>query len=213
METTRNNSFPAKGDKLFISIPHEGRWLPSGIKDIFKLSEGYRLSAVSLYQEIKKNEWINKQYLSSAMIFSFRQFLEVRLKELIYIGKRELFEDPQFKATHSLEDLFQTHTKEVLPKADPSFDKEMVSIVNKLIHEFNFIDPKSMSFRYPVDKELNPNHNLPNFDIDNFKEVMDKLANFFDSQLEILQMLEDYNAEMATELASEYASYMYDYFY
>ena len=162
METTRNNSFPAKGDKLFISIPHEGRWLPSGIKDIFKLSEGYRLSAVSLYQEIKKNEWINKQYLSSAMIFSFRQFLEVRLKELIYIGKRELFEDPQFKATHSLEDLFQTYTKEVLPKADPSFDKEMVSIVNKLIHEFNFIDPKSMSFRYPVDKELNPNHNLPN---------------------------------------------------
>ena len=213
METTRNNSFPAKGDKLFISIPHEGRWLPSGIKDIFKLSEGYRLSAVSLYQEIKKNEWINKQYLSSAMIFSFRQFLEVRLKELIYIGKRELFEEPQFKATHSLEDLFQTYAKEVLPKADPSFDKEMVSIVNKLIHEFNFIDPKSMSFRYPVDKELNPNHNLPNFDIDNFKDVMDKLANFFDSQLEILQMLEDYNAEMTAEMAAEYASYMYDYCY
>lgn len=213
MENTRNNSFPAKGDKLFISIPHEGRWLPSGIKDIFKLSEGYRLSAVSLYQEIKKIEWINKQYLSSAMIFSFRQFLEVRLKELIYIGKRELFEEPQFKATHSLEDLFQTYAKEVLPKADPSFDKEMVSIVNKLIHEFNFIDPKSMSFRYPVDKELNPNHNLPNFDIDNFKDVMDKLANFFDSQLEILQMLEDYNAEMTAEMAAEYASYMYDYCY
>ena len=213
MENTRNNSFPAKGDKLFISIPHEGRWLPSGIKDIFKLSEGYRLSAVSLYQEIKKNEWINKQYLSSTMIFSFRQFLEVRLKELIYIGKRELLEDPQFKATHSLEDLFQTYAKEVLPKADPSFNKEMVSIVNKLIHEFNFIDPKSMSFRYPVDKELNPNHNLPNFDIDNFKDVMDKLANFFDCQLEILQMLEDYNAEMAAEMAAEYASYMYDYRY
>ena len=213
MDCTRNNSYPTKEDKLFISIPHEGKWLPSGIDDIFKLSEGYRLSAVSLYQEIKKREWLNKQYLSSAMIFSFRQFLEVRLKELIYIGKRELFEEPQFKATHSLEDLFQTYAKEVLPKADPSFDKEMVSIVNKLIHEFNFIDPKSMSFRYPVDKELNPNHNLPNFDIDNFKDVMDKLANFFDSQLEILQMLEDYNAEMTAEMAAEYASYMYDYCY
>lgn len=112
-----------------------------------------------------------------------------------------------------MEDLFQTYAKEVLPKADPSFDKEMVSVVNKLIHEFNFIDPKSMSFRYPVDKELNPIHNMPNFDIDNFKEVMDKLANFFDSQLEILQMLEDYNAEMAAEMAAEYASYMYDYCY
>lgn len=211
MEYTRNNSFPTKGDKLFISIPHEGKWLPSGIDDIFKLSEGYRLSAVSLYQEIKKSEWLNKQYLSSAMIFSFRQFLEVRLKELIYIGKRELFEDPQFKATHSLEDLFQTYVSEILPQADPSYDKGMVSVVNKLIHEFNFIDPKSMSFRYPVDKELNPIHNMPNFDIDNFKEVMDKLANFFDCQLEILQMLEDYNAEMAAEMAAEYASYMYDY--
>ena len=42
---------------------------------------------------------------------------------------------------------------------------------------------------------------------------MDKLANFFDCQLEILQMLEDYNAEMAAEMASEYASYMNDYCY
>ena len=209
----RNNSFPTIEDKLFITVPNEGRWLPSDIKDIFKLSEGYRLSAIALYQEIKKNEWFNKQYLSSAMIFSFRQFLEVRLKELTYIGKRELFENPQFKATHSLEDLFQRYVKEVLPKVDPSYDKEMVDIVNRLIHEFNCIDPKSMSFRYPVDKELNPIHNIPNFDIDNFKEVMDKLANFFDSQLEILQLLEDYNAEMAAELASEYASYMYDYCY
>ena len=207
MESIRNNSFPQKEDRLFIAVTHEGKWLPSG--DIFKISEGYRLSAVSLYQEIKKNEWMNKQYLSSAMIFSFRQFLEVRLKELIYIGKRELFDDPQFKATHSLEDLFQTYALEVLPKADLSFNKEMVSVVNKLIHEFNFIDPKSMSFRYPMDKELNPIHDMSNFDIDNFKEVMDKLANFFDSQLEILQMLEDYNAEMA----AEYASYMYDYCY
>ena len=89
----------------------------------------------------------------------------------------------------------------------------MVSVVNKLLQEFNFIDPKSMSFRYPVDHDLNPIHNLQNFDIDNFKEVMDKLANFFDCQLEILQMLEDYNAEMAAEMASEYASYMYDYCY
>ena len=208
----RNDDFPTKGDKLFISIDKE-KWLPSGIKDIFKLSEGYRLSAVSLYQEIKKNEWFNRQYLSSAMVFSFRQFLEIRLKALIYLGKRGLFEDPKFKITHNLEDLYQTYVSEILPQVDPTYDTEMVSVVNKLLQEFNFIDPKSMSFRYPVDHDLNPIHNLQNFDIDNFKEVMDKLANFFDCQLEILQMLEDYNAEMAAEMASEYASYMYDYCY
>ena len=209
MSVERNNSFPEEGDKLFIPIPHEGKWMPSGINDIFKLSEGYRLSADSLYQEIKKSEWINKQYLSCAMIFSFRQFIEIRLKELIYLGKRELFDEPKFKTTHSLEDLFQTYVKEVLIKVDPTYDKKMMSVVNKLIHEFNYIDPKSMSFRYPVDKDLNPIHNMQNFNIDNFKDVMDKLANFFDCQLDTIQMLEDYNSEMA----AEYASYMYDSYY
>ncbi len=85
----------------------------------------------------------------------------------------------------------------------------MVGIVNRLIHEFNFIDPKSMSFRYPVDKALNPSVTMQNFDIDNFKDVMDKLANFFDCQLEIMKMLEDYNSEMATK----YASYIYQSMY
>lgn len=79
----------------------------------------------------------------------------------------------------------------------------MLDIVRKQIHEFNVIDPKSMSFRYPVGTDLQPNISMQNFDIDNFKVVMDRLSNFFDWQLEIIQQLEDYNSEMA----SEYASY------
>lgn len=207
MEYTRNNDYPQKGDKLFISVPAEGKWLPSGIEDIFKISEGYRMSADSLYQEIKKGEWINKQYLSCTMVFAFRQFLEVRLKELIYAGKRELFNEPNFKTTHNLETLFQSYLEEVLLKIYPDFDKEMISIVNGLIHEFNFIDPKSMSFRYPVDTNLLPNFSMQNFDIDNFKVVMDRLSNFFDWQLEIVQELENYNSEMASEYASYFSGY------
>lgn len=137
MKYTRNNDYPQKGDKLFISVPAEGKWLPSGMEDIFKISEGYRMSADSLYQEIKRSEWINKQYLSCTMVFTFRQFLEVRLKELIYAGKRELFNEPNFKTTHNLETLFQSYLDEVLLKIYPDFDKDMISIVNGLIHEFN----------------------------------------------------------------------------
>lgn len=207
MEYTRNNDYPQKGDKLFISVLAEGKWLPSGIEDIFKISEGYRMSADSLYQEIKKSEWINKQYLSCTMVFAFRQFLEVRLKELIYAGKRELFNEPNFKTTHNLETLFQSYLEEVLLKIYPDFDKDMISIVNGLIHEFNFIDPKSMSFRYPVDTNLLPNFSMQNFDIDNFKVVMDRLSNFFDWQLEIVQELENYNSEMASEYASYFSGY------
>lgn len=207
MEYTRNNDYPQKGDKLFISVPAEGKWLPSGMEDIFKISEGYRMSADSLYQEIKRSEWINKQYLSCTMVFAFRQFLEVRLKELIYAGKRELFNEPRFKTTHNLGTLFQSYLDEVLLKIYPDFDKDMISIVNGLIHEFNFIDPKSMSFRYPVDTNLLPNFSMQNFDIDNFKVVMDRLSNFFDWQLQIVQELENYNSEMASEYASYFSGY------
>ena len=207
MEYTRNNDYPQNGDKLFLPIPAEGKWLPSGMEDIFKISEGYRMSACSLYQEIKKSEWINKQYLSCTMIFAFRQFLEVRLKELIYAGKRELFNEPNFKTTHNLEALFRSYIDEVLLKIYPDFDRDMVSIVNRLIHEFNVIDPKSMSFRYPVDTNMHPSFSMQNFDIDNFKVVMDRLSNFFDWQLEIVQELENYNSEMASEYASYFSGY------
>ena len=82
----------------------------------------------------------------------------------------------------------------------------MVDNVKCLIDEFNSIDPKSTSFRYPVEKKLKPTLNIPNLNLDNFKEVMDKLSNYFDAQLEVVKLLGNYNEEMATE----YASYFYE---
>lgn len=64
-----------------------------------------------------------------------------------------------------------------------------------------------MSFRYPVDTNLLPNFSMQNFDIDNFKVVMDRLSNFFDWQLEIVQELENYNSEIASEYASYFSGY------
>lgn len=154
----------------------------------------------------KKREWVNKPFLACAMIFCFRQFIEVRLKELVYMGRKELFETPDFQKQHSLSNLFKDYINSVLPKLDPNYDKCMVDNVKCLIDEFNSIDPKSTSFRYPVEKKLKPTLNIPNLNLDNFKEVMDKLSNYFDAQLEVVKLLGNYNEEMATE----YASYFYE---
>lgn len=154
----------------------------------------------------KKREWVNKPFLACAMIFCFRQFIEVRLKELVYMGRKELFETPDFQKQHSLSNLFKDYINSVLPKLDPNYDKCMVDNVKCLIDEFNSIDSKSTSFRYPVEKKLKPTLNIPNLNLDNFKEVMDKLSNYFDAQLEVVKLLGNYNEEMATE----YASYFYE---
>ncbi len=141
------------------------------------------------------------------MVFCFRQFLEVRLKELVYMGKRELSEKPDFQKVHKLDTLFDDYVSNVLPKLDSNYDPNMVDVVRGLINEFNSIDPQSINFRYPVDKNLKASLNTPNLDIDNFKNMMDKLSNYFDAQLELVKLLEDYNDKMAAEYASYFAEY------
>ena len=138
------------------------------------------------------------------MIFCFRQFLELRLKELIFFGKKELFKDTDFEKKHNLCILYDDYINNVLPELDPTYDQSQVDIVHNLISEFDQIDPQSMSFRYPVDKKMNPNLRIPNLDIDNFKNVMDRLANYFDGQWELVKLLESYNEDME----AEYSAYM-----
>ncbi len=203
----RNNDLPTKGDQLFIPEPNGTCWLPNGVNDFFQISEGYRMAATFIYNEIKKREWVNKPYIVCVMVFCFRQFLEVRLKELAYMGRRALSEKPDFQKVHQLDTLFNDYVSNVLPKLDRNYDPNMVDVVRGLINEFNSTDPQSMNFRYPVDKNLKASLNKPNLDIDNFKNVMDKLSNYFDAQLELVKLLEDYNDEMAAEYASYFAEY------
>ena len=209
----RNNKFPEKGDKLFVLEQNGTQWFPKGAEDFFQLSEGYRRAADVIYKEIKKHEWVSKPFIACAMIFCFRQFLEIRLKELVYMGRKELFETPDFQKEHSLIKLFDDYAINVLPKIDSNFEQDIIDTVRELIDEFNSIDPMSMAFRYPVDKKNKPSLKIPNTDLDNFKNVMDKLSNYFDGQLELVKELENFNDEMAAELASEYASYMYQSLY
>lgn len=95
----RNNDLPTKGDH---PEPNGTCWLHNGVNDFFQISEGYRMAATSIYNEVKKREWVNKPYIVCVMVFCFRQFLEVRLKELVYMGKRELSEKPDFQKVYNL---------------------------------------------------------------------------------------------------------------
>lgn len=200
----RNNDLPGQNDKLFIPEQNGTAWLPNGEKDFFKLSEGYRTSATTIYKGIKENEFFYKPFLACAMIFCFRQFLELRLKELAFFGKKELFKDPDFEKEHNLYKLFNDYINNVLPEIDSNYDQSQLKIVQNLVCEFNQIDPQSANFRFPVDRKMNPALSIPNLDIDNFKNVMDKLANYFDHQWELIKSLGSYNEDMK----AEYAAYM-----
>ena len=84
--------------------------------------------------------------------------------------------------------------------------KNILENVERLIKEFNDLDPKSMNFRYPVTRGPNRKESLSNesIDITNFKSVIDKLIYFFDWQWEMLNHYQDLKNEMVADAYSNY---------
>lgn len=203
---TRDQEMPSSTDVLFISKVNGENWLSTSEKSFFYYSEGYRMAGESLFMKLKECESICKIFLTYPMIFCYRQFIELRLKELIFSGKRLNDQPGTFPITHSIIDLFSHYISYILPNVDPTYDKKLITHIEVLMNELNSIDKGSMSFRYPLSKTLSPLITLPNMDINNFRTVMDRLSNFFNRQLEIMQFSEEMKKEMIAELHSQLLS-------
>jgi hypothetical protein len=90
----------------------------------------------------------------------------------------------------------------VLPEIENSIEQTTLNNIEKLITEFNYKDSKSMKFRYLINKNDFENRSLdkPYFDVTNFKNVMDKLINFFNEQTFIIQNYQSIEDELMNSL-------------
>ena len=140
------------------------------------------------------------------MLFCFRQFIELRLKELIFLGKKINDLPENFPLIHEIGKLFDDYVNNILLRIDGNFEKNLIANARNLVYELDKLDNKSMSFRYPVLKDDSPSILLPNMNIDNFKVIMDRLSNFLDRQLDIMQHSEEMKQEMISELYSQLRS-------
>lgn len=199
----RDQLMPSATDKLFVPETSTENWLSTSKESFFSYSEGYRQAGESLFMELQKCEYVYKRLLTYPMVFCYRQFIELRLKELIFLGQRLNDLPENFPKIHSISNLFNEYVTNILPKIDVTHNKQLVADTKVLVNELDGYDNNSMSFRYPVLKDSSPSITLPNMDINNFKIVMDRLSNFFDRQLEIIQYSEDMKLEMIAELYSQ----------
>ena len=112
---------------------------------------GYKEAADSLVNKI-----FEERHMDDALIypicFLYRQYIELRLKEIIRSGRTLLEEGTGFPQHHKISTLYQT-AKEIIKKVF-SGEKEYpdLSFVDHIISEYSQIDPESFSFRYPFDK-------------------------------------------------------------
>lgn len=199
-------SLPDKNDRLF--QPEEnffkGAWISNPHDKFVMYSEGYKKAAEVLYSFCKGNSFFNNTVVYP-IVFLYRHFLELRLKELIVMGYSYLDMVKDFPNNHNLLNLWNLYRNEILVNVE-DFDKDALNNVERLIKEFNQIDGNSFSFRYPVDtsKERKPSLSIDTIDLENFSKVMEKLIYFFDWQKDIFYHYIDLKNEMMADLYRDY---------
>ena len=84
--------------------------------------------------------------------FLYRQYIELRLKEIIHSGRTLLKSGKGFPQHHKINALYQT-AKEIIEKVYSDHENPpKLSLVEHIIAEYSRIDLSSFSFRYPFDK-------------------------------------------------------------
>lgn len=209
---------PEANDTLFREFNedyHHNAIIRSGVSKFFLFSDSYKTAAIKLFEQLDGNAF-SANTLVYPIVFLCRHFIELRLKELISGINYSLSEKYSFPDGHNLDTLWNTY-KSLVPKAGESFvpEKKVLTNAERLIKEFNLVDPNSMCFRYPVDKsaDRNPSLTMTNLDLENFRLTMEKLFNFFDTQSDLIFHLIDVAEEYFSEMRNLYHQEMVSYYY
>lgn len=200
-------SIPQKGKKLFLDTGNNYECAHFGWGDIdtefFGYMEGYKTSADDLIEKAVKsqNVKITDTYVFP-ICFLYRQYLELVMK-YIYISFSEKNkgekESTLNKTNHNLYKIWN-EIKLILTDHLTIKDKEDIKIVEDYINQFNMFDKSSLTFRYPItknlDKVLTDEERL---NLVNLKNRMDELYNYFNGCIAYLVEVTTYKVEMLRE--------------
>ena len=161
------------------------------------------MAANTIYAAIESDPF-RQNTLIYPMVFNYRQFIELQLKELSAMGNRYLGREKDFDEGHRLKELWDEYRNNVLKEIDPDFDRVMLDDVERLLVEFAAEDPGSTNYRYPFERlargttpsTRKASLTRDTLDLKNFKETIDKLVNFFAWQWDLLDSYQVMKDEM-----------------
>lgn len=208
------SDLPNSTDVLFQEESNSdyGAWVKNPANKFFLYSQGYLMAANLIYDSINESPLLQNT-LVYPMIFNYRQFLELRLKELTLIGNKQLGREKDFEEVHFLKKLWNEYRNNILSKLEPDIDTTLLGDVERLILEFDAEDPQSMNYRFPhqkLDKGAAPSTRKESLsrqtlDLKNFRTTIDKLIHFLDVRWEVM----DINQTMYEEYISDMREHYY----
>ena len=113
------------------------------------------------------------------IVFLYRHFLELALKETIRIAHEYFRVEKKYPNGHNIEKLWQT-CRPLLEKAFPDDSPDDLENVEAILVQYSIKDPQSTLFRYPVEKDGSEISNeQKRLNLENLKNVMGGIDSFF----------------------------------
>ncbi|MEW5682528.1 MAG: hypothetical protein AB1780_09090 [Pseudomonadota bacterium] len=111
------------------------------------------------------------------IVFLYRHYIELRLKSLLHDGNRLLDLEHKQKSEHQLSKLWPK-VRDILVELWPDGSKDGLVAFDSLINQFEKVDPRSTTFRYPKDFDGNNSLQMdsPRVNLRNLKEVVGAMA-------------------------------------
>lgn len=172
--------WPKAGDKLFITSP---RWDGNahieqyGRSRLVLMMSGYKHGADLMVERSAEHRY-DRDTLVFPILFNYRQYIELSLKYLIATYGRTVGVEAIWNS-HDLTRLWTTFL-EVLDGYGERDSDGSDGIVGEIVAEFAKVDPKSFSYRYPVDIKGQPielTHDR--LDLPSLADVMQAVDGYF----------------------------------
>ncbi len=172
---------PQKEDKLFKSdVDWKNNACLNFSHDMWEgYISGYRLAGDIAVEHVK-NEGRDQDFLVYPIVFLYRQYLELRLKDIIKNGYQLFDLNESFSQNYNVGQLWKS-AREIMERAWPNEATKELDAIESCVNEFCRIDPTSTSFRYPQDKKgKRALEGLTHINLRNLAEIINKLADFLD---------------------------------
>jgi hypothetical protein len=117
------------------------------------------------------------------IVFLYRHYIELSLKDIIFLCRRLKQEGSGFPQHHNLGTLWD-EAKQLLSDHYGSDTPEEMKNLDGCIDDFATHDPNSFAFRYPWDKKGNRTlQDLRHINLRNLFETMERVGSFLDCMI------------------------------
>jgi len=177
LEVAEACEFPSSADRVFApATTWEHSACLNGFPNVWAFyALGYKRAADILVGEFAEMSR-GRDPLVFPIVFLYRQFLELSLKDLIRQARCYLECSTAFPAMHELDKLWRKFCS-LLSEINSDAVTDEMRQIERLIDEFCAIDPISQAFRYPEDKQGNPSlPNMNDINVVNVRDVVSKMA-------------------------------------